>query len=148
MLDLRQTPEYVKYANLIGWKTERIHGVNYFIKKFPIIGSFIKIQRPKKIDFNQINRVAKRNRAFQITIEPKDFTYNTRLTTRDFKQNKSPFLPSKTIHIDLTKTEKQLLSQLHPKTRYNIKIAKRNKLKIIRSNDTELFANFWQECSQ
>ena len=34
--------------------------------------------------------------------------------------------PHKTLVLDLTKTEEQLLAEMHPKTRYNIKIAQRD----------------------
>lgn len=148
MLDLRQTLEYAKYMESIGWIVERIDGVNYFIRKFPLIGSFIKIQRPGKVDFNQINKIAKRHKAFQVIIEPKDLTYNRQLITHNFRQSRTPFIPAKTIHIDLTKSEGKLLKEMHHKTRYNIKKAYNLHLATYHSKDIESFANFWQECAR
>jgi peptidoglycan pentaglycine glycine transferase (the first glycine) len=160
MQDLRQSPNYAKFFKSMGWIVETKNDVNYFIKKFPIVGSFIKIQRPKEIDFKYIQSLKKKYRAFQIVIEPPlpdrddsrleavhknpfDFFYRN-----GFKKSKSPFLPSKTIFIDLTKNEKALLAEMHQKTRYNIKIAERNEVKIIRFKDIEMFINFWHICHQ
>lgn len=147
MRDIRQTKEYANFMRNIGWVVERKSGVNYFIKKLPLIGSFIKTQRPEKIDFNQINRIAKKYRAFQIVIEPKNTSDKLQVTGNKFKLSNSPYLPSKTIHINLTKSEKQLLKEMHHKTRYNIRKIKNYKLKIINSKDIQSFADFWQECS-
>src|SRR3989337_1873375 len=143
MTDLRQTKEYAKYMKSIGWIVERVGCVNYFIKRLPVIGSFVKIQRPKITDFNQINRVVKKHRSFQIVIEPFDFAQGKPLIKHGFKLTKSPYLPSKTIEIDLTKTENQLLGEMHHKTRYNIKIAKRNKLQVTSSSDMNSFVELW-----
>ena len=153
MTDLRQTPEYAKYMSVIGWIVDRKNGVNYFIRKFPIIGSFVKIQRPEKIDFGQINKIAKKYRAFQIIIEPVlgsgiGSEVPKSIIRQSFKQSKSPFVPAKTIHIDLTKSESQLLEKMHYKTRYNIKIASKKGVKIKLSKDIQNFANFWQECAK
>ena len=52
MIDIRQTEKYNSYMTSLGWVVERVNNVNYFIKKLPFIGSFIKIQRPQRLDFN------------------------------------------------------------------------------------------------
>ncbi|OGM27700.1 hypothetical protein A3D00_00390 [Candidatus Woesebacteria bacterium RIFCSPHIGHO2_02_FULL_38_9] len=149
MIDLRQTPEYAKYIAGIGWKVEKIGNVYCYIKKIPIIGSVIKIQRSQEIDFTEINKLAKKYRAFQIVIEPRKASPQGKppITSHGFKPSKHPFLPSKTIHIDLTKSEKQLLKEMHYKTRYNIKIAQKNKVDIKISNDIGNFAKFWNRQS-
>jgi len=147
MIDLRQTSEYAKYLSALGWNVERKNNINYFIKKFLPLGSFLKIQRPDKIDFNKVRNLAIKYRAFQIVIEPKNTNHRSSITKHGFKQSKSYFVPSKTVHIDLIKSEKQLLKEMHYKTRYNIKKAINNKLKVIMSKDIERFANFWQECA-
>lgn len=146
-MDLRQTPEYAKYMESIGWIVERIDGINYFIRKFSIFGSFIKIQRPDKIEFNKVWNLAKKYRAFHIVIEPKYTEHCSLLTRHGFHQSQNYFVPSKTIHIDLTKSEKRLLKEMHYKTRYNIKKSHNPQLTILNSKDIVTFANFWQECA-
>ncbi len=56
MIDIRQSKDYAQYLSSLGWVVERINNINYFIKKFPLIGSVIKIQRPEKIDFKEITK--------------------------------------------------------------------------------------------
>ena len=148
--DIRQTPEYAKYMENIGWIVERKGGVNYFIKKFSLIGSFIKIQRPEVLrdqEIKLIKRLSKKYRAFQIVIEPRKASLRGKpnlLIEHGFRLSRSPFVPAKTIHIDLTKSEKQLLKEMHYKTRYNIKKAISNKLKVTSSKNIMLIC----ECMQ
>lgn len=103
MIDIRQSPEYADYLRASGWTVERIHGVNYFIKKIPIIGSILKIQRPKKIDFEVIKRLEKKYGVFQTIIEPINTNHQSPITNHQYKLSKSPYLPTKTLHLDLTK---------------------------------------------
>ena len=110
MVDIRQTSEYSKYLSKIGWEVERIAGINYFIKKFPLIGSVLKIQRPEEIRINKINDLAKKFIAFQIIVEPKRELDAKFLTSVGFKLSKSPYLPTKTLFLDLGKSEKALLA--------------------------------------
>jgi len=69
-MDLRQTPQYAKYLKSLGWIVEEKNGVYYFIKKIWFLGSVIKIQRPKKTDYQSIDSLAVKYRAFQIILEP------------------------------------------------------------------------------
>lgn len=118
--DLRQAKEYAAYMRAIGWITEK----GMFIKRLPLIPfSFIKIQRQRKpVDL----ALAKKYQAVQIKIEPAlgDKTDYQKL---GFKPDKAPMLPTKTVWLDLTKSTKQLLEEMHYKTRYNIKKRKRRK---------------------
>ena len=147
MLDLRQTPEYAKYMTYIGWVVEKKGNTYYYIKKIPLLGSVLKIQRPLNISYQYINVLVVKYRVFQVIIEPKNTNQISRITYYGYKQSKSPSLPSKTIHIDLTKSEKQLLNEMHYKTRYNIKLGKRSKVKVKNSKDIERFTQFWQDCA-
>src|SRR4030066_451896 len=150
MRDLRQTRNYVIYLKLIGWKVGSVNNVYYFSKEIPVIGSVIKIQRPENIiSVFSINEIVKQKRAFMVIIEPLNqlqFDYYSK--EWGFKAVKSPSLPSKTIHIDLTKNEKQLLSQMHNKARYNIGLSKRRGVIVKKSNDIKLFSDFWTECAK
>jgi len=65
MTDIRQSKEYANYLESQGWVVERIDDISYFIKKIPILGSVLKIQRPEKIDFETIQKIEKKYRVFQ-----------------------------------------------------------------------------------
>ena len=116
--DLRQAKEYGEYMEKIGWRAEK----GAFIKQLPLIPfSFIKIQRQAwPLDFEAIERLAKKYRAVQIKIEP-SFGDKTNYRQFGYKTDSSPLLPTKTIWLDLRKNHKELLKEMHHKTRYNIR---------------------------
>lgn len=145
MIDLRQTENYSKYIKAIGWMVEKRGGIYYFIRKISFIGSVIKIQRPEEIRYKDIRILGAKYKAIQIIMEPKNKDQELRIKNKGFKLSRSPYLPTKTLQIDLTHSISKLLKDLHPKTRYNMGKAKRNNVQILKSNEIHIFANFWQE---
>jgi lipid II:glycine glycyltransferase (peptidoglycan interpeptide bridge formation enzyme) len=149
MKDIRQTPKYAKYLKSIGWDVENIGSGAIFIKKIPIIGSVIKIQRPDNlVESSELWEVCKRRRVVAIYIEPKNEEQREYFLNSGFKRSKTPSLPSKTIHIGITKSKKDLLSEMHHKTRYNIGLSKRKGVEVNKSKHIVKFANFWQESAK
>ena len=57
MVDIRQSVNYANYLKSQGWIVERIKNTNYFIKKIPILGSVLKIQRPINLNFETIKNI-------------------------------------------------------------------------------------------
>ena len=112
MVDIRQTVQYANYLSKIDWVVERISEINYFIKKIPLVGSIIKIQRPEEIRINKIRELSKKYRAFQIIIEPKTEFDAKYLSSLGFRLSKSPYLPTKTLQLDLTKSREALWRNL------------------------------------
>lgn len=51
--------------------------------------------------------------------------------------------PAKTLILDLTQTEQELLAQMKAKTRYNIKLAAKHEIKVAEATAEE-FEDFWQ----
>ena len=129
MADLRQSDSYADYIKSLGWKVIKTSdGVNVFIKKLPVIGSLVKIQRPRTINLKEIEEIAKRERALFIKIEPE-----VSLELEDFKKDNWPLLPTKTIRIDLSN------NSVDKDTRYCIKKAEENGLITEESFDVEQF---------
>lgn len=123
MIDIRQTLQYSNFLKSQGWIVERIDNINYFIKKLPLIGSILKLQRPEKLDFKVVDKLSRKYRIFQLIIEPKNEAQAVTLTSNRYKLAKSTYLPSKTLQIDLTKSEKEIFSAFKKDTRQAIKKA-------------------------
>lgn len=123
MIDIRQTQNYANYLRSLGWKVERIDGINYFIKKIPILGSILKIQRPEKIRIDTIGKLCREYGVFQTIIEPKNEQDSKYLESIGFKLAKSTYLPSKTLQIDLTQSEEDILKQFKKDARSAIRKA-------------------------
>lgn len=56
-----------------------------------------------------------------------------------FKKSKKEIQPSKTVVIDLSMGEADLLANMHHKTRYNIQVAEKHNIKVAESNDVGVF---------
>jgi lipid II:glycine glycyltransferase (peptidoglycan interpeptide bridge formation enzyme) len=141
MVDIRQSKDYALYLSSIGWIIERTNNTNYFIKKIPLIGSVIKIQRPKEIDFKKIEELSKKYRAFQIILEPKDNKQKEEIKKSGFRLSNSPYLPTKTLELNLTKSEKDLLKGLKKDCR---RIIEKTKVKIVKVSP-EKFQKAWKK---
>ncbi len=121
MIDIRQSTNYAKYLKSQGWIVERINNTNYFLKKIPLVGSVLKIQRPQKLDFSIVRELERKHRVFQTIIEP-SFDFNTEsLIDNSFKQSKNPYLPSKTLQIDLTQTNEGIFRNFSKDCKYSIR---------------------------
>lgn len=136
-MDIRQSPLYAQYMKEIGWKVEKVGLWNAFIKQFPIIGSFIKIQRiGKPFPIKEIINLAKKYQAFKVVIEP----------NLDFKMINGPwsmineiYSPSKTILIDLTSSEQAIFNRFSEAKRRAVRRAEKNDLKVEVSTDFNQF---------
>lgn len=135
-MDIRQSKNYGKYMESLGWIVE--NGV--FIKKLWFT-SIVKAQRfSKKIDLSFL----KKYHPFLIKLEPLDSRYLPcrqagKIQDPRYKKDNWPLLPTKTTILDLKKIN------LPKDTKYEIRKAEKNGLKIKESKDIELFYKLLQE---
>lgn len=120
-MDLRQSPEWGKFLGTLGWQTEVLDGCALRIKRLGPFGSIIKIQRPERLPLAKINEVAKRHRALFVKIEPEEASQSEELTTAGYSPDLWPLTPSRTVVLDLKKSEEQLLASFSKDTRQSIK---------------------------
>jgi len=131
--DIRQSGGWGKYLQHIGWAVEEIKnkkpGIKVYVKKIPLLGAVIKIQRPAGIPpIEEIDRIARKHRALFVKLEPQLTTNYQLLTTNGFEPDPSPNLPTKTIIIDLTKSEGDLWKNLSQDARQSVRKARSEQL--------------------
>lgn len=138
MGDIRQTRQYASYLTQIGWRVKKTKGVYIFLKKFPLIGYFAKVQRPSNLSFLQGDALkTNKYRMFQIVIEPKNADQAKELEERGYRKLKSTYLPSKTLILDLRKTKKELFIGFKKDARHYIN--KNEKLHPVTNPDVKTF---------
>ena len=139
MVDIRQSSQYAKYLSQIGWVIERDGGTNYFIRKIPLLGCVIKIQRPEEIKLNKVRQLSKKYRTFQAIIEPKTELDAKYLTSSGYKLLKTPYLPTKTSYLDITKGKYEIVKQFKKDCKSAITKNANLKIKDHEYKDIEIF---------
>ncbi|MBU2577491.1 peptidoglycan bridge formation glycyltransferase FemA/FemB family protein [Patescibacteria group bacterium] len=111
-MNIRQSPEYSQFIKSLGWQVQKVKGINIFIKKIPVLGSIIKIQRiEKEIPFEEIEKITKEEKAFQVILEPGFDKINPNdLKKYKYKPLSSPFIPTKTIIKNIEKSDEEILN--------------------------------------
>ncbi len=78
-----------------------------------------------------------------ITIEDRK-NWNLEFGIWNLRPAAHPLFTKYTFVLDLTKSEEDLLAQMHPKTRYNIKVAQKHNVHIVEDNSGEAFETYWK----
>lgn len=155
-----QSKEWFDFQKSLGREVffyER-EGVKTGIIKLPLPfeKSYLYIPHGPEMDFNQMVRgidneirnflqylkeLAKEQNAIFVKAEPLNDSVAQFLAKNKFKKSKKEMQPSRTVVLDLTQNEDEILSNLYHKTRYNIKVADKNGITVKPSDDLE---SFWK----
>ncbi|MFA6526148.1 MAG: peptidoglycan bridge formation glycyltransferase FemA/FemB family protein [Candidatus Buchananbacteria bacterium] len=97
--------------------------------------------------FKAVAKIAKQEQAIFFRLDP-PWQDDKELVSLNFKFIGS-VQPKSTLVLDLSLSEEELLAQMKPKTRYNIKVAQKHKIEIIVSDKGEEdFKEFWRLLKQ
>lgn len=111
-----------------------------------IYGNFVS---QKKKYFNEfldaVRDLCKKENAIFFKMEPllKSELHKNYLAGTALKKSDKEIQPSETIILDLQKSEEELLKEMKPKTRYNISLAQKHGVKIVKVQDGGQFDEFW-----
>lgn len=126
---------------------ETKHGI-LTLHKIPFIknkiGMFIKGSAPTKTMLTDLKKIAREHNLIFIKLEPnvrKDIKLVKLLRDSGAVPGKTLFTPT-TFQIDLTKSEEELLKSFHPKTRYNIRYAKKKGVVVGEDNSDKAFDRY------
>lgn len=98
------------------------------------IGYFPKGPIPTKKMLDELAKLGIQKRAIFIQLEP-----NATQGSVPLKKSHHPLFTKFTFILDLTKTEDELLKAMHPKTRYNIRVAQKHGVVISQDNSRQAF---------
>jgi hypothetical protein len=135
--DIRQTKEYASYMEKNGWVVEKINSetlplcdaetTNIFIKKLPLLPFSVAkvLHYHEPLQLTKVNKICKKYHVLLRKQEPFEIEKieNGYVWFKVLPDNKQPLVPTKTLWLNLVKTEKELLAQMKQKTRYNLKKA-------------------------
>ncbi len=116
--------------------------------QFPIPNPPAGGQFPNNFQNSKFQALAEQHNAVFLKLEPmtENEELSKELLNAGFRKSKKEVQPQRTIVLDLTKSEEELLSEMHGKTRYNIRLARRNSnVKCQMSNDCEEFWTLLQK---
>ncbi len=109
-----------------------------FTKKY--VGYLPKGPAPDKELAAALKKIGKENNCAFIKVEPDILIENVKLKIENsFRLSPRPLFTKYNFILDLTKSEEQLLKDLLPKTRYNIRVAQKHGLKVEERTDDEAF---------
>ena len=153
-----QSPEWMKFQEAVGRKIHNIFSdgfwANIIEHTLPIAGKYFYVPRGPILEISndklkiskqiqKLANLAKKNNSGWVRIEPTNeeiLEIIKKSVGTNFKFVRSPhdMQPKELFIIDITKSEEQLLSEMKPKTRYNIKLAQKHGVSVLAISKSEI----------
>lgn len=142
-----QSPEWERFQKILGRKTWRAAGNLVIEHKLPYGFTYLYSPRPGEINegfLSEVADIAAKEKNIFLKIDPD-------MEASGLQQKlgvpSDPLQPPKTLIVDISKSEDELLSAMHEKTRYNIRLADRKGVLVVnfmRTTFREDFDVFWK----
>lgn len=144
-----QSRQWGEFRKKTGIKVIQEDGFQMTVHKIPhtpwTIGYVPKGQLPNEEMILKLRKIGKQEKCIFIQLEPnveKSQLPNYPITLPNFRPAAHPLFTKFTFILDLTKSEDELLRNMHPKTRYNIKVAEKHGVKITEDDSDKAFEEY------
>ncbi len=144
-----QSKEWGEFRKKTEVKVIRIGGVQMTVHKIPhmpwTIGYVPKGPLPTQDMISDLKKIGKQEKCIFIQLEPnasKISNFKFQISNLGLRPSVHPLFTKYTFILDLTKSEEELLKAMHPKTRYNIKVALKHGVKIVEDNSDGTFETY------
>jgi len=142
--DVRQSPEYGRYMERIGWKTVPLGGGQGFVKKLGPV-SIAKIQRVPEIPWAELESMLSEERAMMCKIEP--LSYEPGMVDHGYKRDSWPLVGTKTLRVNLRPKIENILAGFTKDCRYTLRKIVNTGYKV-QTNEFGNFYNIWQKSAK
>ena len=162
-----QSKEWAEFQRSLGREVFEYEkeGISIKIIKhdLPFKKNYLYIPHGPEMDFNQmiggfknptanfirwLREEGKKRKSIFIKAEPLADSVAQALAEYKFKKSRKEVQPSKTVIIDLTKSEDELLGQMHHKTRYNAGVADKHGVVVGEGDDIDLFLKLLEKTTK
>ena len=144
-----QSPLWGEFREKTGVKVVSVNGLQITIHPVPhtkfTIGYLPKGPMPTKQMIDWLKKIGKDEKCIFIQLEPNiENAGDLKLEIRNLGliPSSHPLFTKYTFILDLTKSEEELLKDMHPKTRYNIRVAEKKGVKVIEDNSDKAFDEY------
>ncbi len=142
-----QSEEWGLFREKTGVKVVRADNLQLTIHPIPhtkyTIGYVPKGRDINKKMLDTLSTIGNKENCIFIQLEPNvEKTSSKKYHFKNLSPSKRPLLTKYTFILDLTKPEDELLSNMHSKTRYNIKLAEKKGVKIVEDNSDNVFEEY------
>lgn len=142
-----QSLEWGEFRKKTGVKVVRINNLQLTIHPLPYIkytvGYLPKGPGIDKKMLDALFTIGKKENCIFIQLEPNiEKKDNKEYRLKNLFPSSRPLFTKYTFVLDLTKTEEELLKNMHSKTRYNTKLAEKKGVKIIEDNSDKAFEEY------
>jgi lipid II:glycine glycyltransferase (peptidoglycan interpeptide bridge formation enzyme) len=127
-----------------------VSGFQLTIHKIPktpfTIGYLPKGEKPTAEILDELYKIGKEEKCIFIQLEPniikQQTEYKIQHTKYQIVPSAHPLFTKYTFVLDLTKSEEEILKNMHPKARYNIKVAQKHNVIVEEDNSPEAFREY------
>jgi len=144
-----QAKEWGDFREKTGVKVIRIDNLQLTIHLIPhtryAIGYLPRGSLPTKQMLIELQRIGRDEKCVFIQLEPNIENIENlkpKLHNLGLIPAAHPLLTKYTFVLDLTQSEEELLKNMHPKTRYNIRVAEKKGVKVTEDNSAKAFAEY------
>lgn len=146
MTSFLQSQDWAEFQKSIGRKVFQV-GETYVIKhELPFGKNYLYVPYADAVP--DLRELAKQEKSIFVKVEPLHDELAQALIHQGYRKSIKTIQPHKTVVLDLTKSEDELLSAMHYKTRYNIRVAEKHGIEIKKSDDIEIFWNLMQKTTE
>lgn len=144
-----QSIEWGEFRKKTGIKIIEVDGMQMTIHQIPhtpwTIGYVPKGHFPSADMIANLKKIGIQEKCIFIQLEPQivaDENLKLKIKNLGLRPAAHPLFTKYTFILDLTKPEEELLKAMHPKTRYNIRVALKHDVKITQDNSDKAFEDY------
>lgn len=142
MSEVQQSPLYSKYIQKLGWRVVPLEGSAVFMRHIPLLGTLAKLQRPETLpSLASLASLVTQYRVKTLAVEPvstaqeQKFRSWVQKASRIVHIHPSPFLPTKTLRVQLSPDEAAIFQQLEEAKQRGVRRAKKHGVIVKESGD-------------